>query len=76
MKVKVILKEGFNDVEGNTFRKYEEVFECTKERYEYLSGGNTEGIVAVEEVKEKVKEVKKEEEKPIKTTKRKLASKK
>lgn len=70
MKVKVILKEGFNDAVENVFRKHEEVFECTKERYQCLAGGNPKGIVAVEEVKEVIKEEKPEGEKPKRTRKK------
>ena len=78
VKVKCIIPV-FNDLEANTMRKFEEIFEVTEERAKYLAGANPSKIVAVEiieEIKEeKEEEPKKEEEivveKPIKKAKKK-----
>ena len=59
----------FTDKEENKKREIGDKFKCTKERYEYLAGGNEKNLVAVELIK--IDEEKKEEVKPKKTTKRK-----
>lgn len=64
----------FNDMEEKTEagtdtpRIIGDVFNCTKERYEYLKSKNAVMLVGIEEIKEKAP-VKKE--KPKKTTKKK-----
>lgn len=44
-KVEVI--SNFNDLEEKKDRVVGDVFKCTKERYDYLNGGNEKGKVVV-----------------------------
>lgn len=54
VKVKCILKTGFNDNESKTFRKLGEEFEVTEERAEYLEKAKAVEILEVIPVEKKI----------------------
>lgn len=65
----------FKDAVENVERKSGDVFECTKERYEFLKNHNAVELIAiqrtVDELIEEVVEEKEKEIKPIKKTNKK-----
>lgn len=72
VKVKAIMK--FNDVSENTIREIGDVWECEKDRADYLA--EHKGVEIIEEVKENKTEVKEEKPKTTRKTIKKKTSKK
>lgn len=78
-KVKALME--FDDVEEKVHREKEDEFFCTKERYEYLAGGNANKKIAVElmyveEKQEPAKTKNSEDKKQIKTETKKATTRK